>query len=178
MSKRDLRADLEYCQNRIKEGRLYNTQVWDFVGMAIHAWPKAIERAIEAEAELNQIKNHPENRGLISLLEDTLKQKVQILDMMAALTEENDIQRQAIQNLSAQVAEYQEIAKSLDCRIRNFCKMDKLFKIATVAAYHVDSACIDCAYIDHPAAECVKRCEHGPLRQALADLEGGDAMPG
>ena len=185
MSKRDLRADLEYCQNRIKEGRLHNTQVWDFVGMVINAWPEAINRAIAAEEELSQIKNHPENRGLISLLEDTLKQKVLILDDNAALREENDIQRQGIQKLSAQVAGLRELLTAYPYELHN-----------------PDCKCPECEWLDkrekllaspdpgekimgvvEAATKLIKeRDEYGiswqllmDLKYKIADLEGGDS---
>lgn len=80
-------------------------------------------------------------RGCNSLLEEVLRQKVLLLDEIAELR----------QNLSADAIGLQ--------------------KIAEVAQNTVKSHCIDCQYIDHPADQCVKRCEVGALKQALS--EGG-----
>jgi len=80
--KRDLKADLEEWHSDL----IHGTRKIDWFYLV----ENYINRAIEAEAELNQIKNHPENRGLMSLLEETLKQKVLILDENAALRKENE----------------------------------------------------------------------------------------
>ncbi len=115
--KRDLKADLEICDRTTPgpwaiEKPMFHSGViavkndsafdWicsmqvsnqpnfrndaDFIATAREGWPEAIKRAIAAEYELARVTSCADG----------------LRNQLAYLTEENDIQRQGIQNLSAQ----------------------------------------------------------------------------
>ena len=86
-----------------------------------------IEEAIE------KIKQPDSAKGMAYLTEETLKQKVKLIDELAAYKEENDLQRASIQQLSSQVVAYRKAitdcpieakygCNCLDCRAVRNCE--------------------------------------------------------
>lgn len=152
---RDLKADKEICDKackgpwvvneywRIQNSetmasqrsicRAFNKNNAEFIAAAREGWPEAIDRAIKAEDKLEKLKE------IYSLTSRKLLQ-----DEKAALTEENDIQRASIQQLSRMVVGMQ--------------------KVVDVAWSIPDT--LDCFGL-----RCNCECDHRELCQALADLE-------
>jgi len=63
-----------------------------------------LQRAIDAEAQVTALENHTEW---------LIRTSQEMQSSHATLTEENDIQRQAIQNLSAQVVAYRDCLEQI-----------------------------------------------------------------
>jgi len=93
--KRDLKADLEEWHSDL----IHGTRKIDWFYLV----ENYINRAIEADEELRILKE----RLIIS------DRWINNEEKAAALTEENDIQRQAIQNLSAQVVAYRDCLEQI-----------------------------------------------------------------
>ena len=141
---RDLRADLELCQKATPgpwkpfrdtfEPAIY-TKLEDgcrgvcvarleglhgerqrndanFIAAAREGWPEAIERAIKAES-----KNTESYDLLYSVFDTTKEEAERLKDDNAALREANDLQRDSIQQLSAQVAAYRKVI--MNCPIED-----------------------------------------------------------
>lgn len=129
---RDLQADLELCSKATKGSWAVNSHPagWidiinpledtnkriatvvemgdaEFVAAARTGWPEAIERALAAEETMAMWKGICENSPTQELDEQHYKEKI------AALREENDLQRHSIQQLSAQVAELRDALESI-----------------------------------------------------------------
>ena len=113
---RDLKADLIICRSAIS-GRHY-------LEVARAGWPEAIERAIAAE---EIVKKYATSARTIALyLKEFCDTSLPYDEMIAeasrradskiaALTEENDIQRASIQQLSAQVVKMQGVVDAVKC---------------------------------------------------------------
>lgn len=126
---RDLKADFEICnkatpgpwnvagpENTIKDAdgkqvcfvtihgsSMHGRSNIPFIAAAREGWPEAIERAIKAEEEYAKLQKYHVDKQT-----EYVDMYKKLNDKKSALTEESDLQRASIQQLSAQVVALQE----------------------------------------------------------------------
>jgi hypothetical protein len=134
------------------------------------------------------------DRGLAVLLEETLAQKVKLIDELSALREENDLQRQSIQDLSAQVVALSEVLNQTERYMtekgvsHEYAIMKNIRKVLATPDPGVDikgvveaakDICGKCETECHEEGwdtncEVGQHCDFIPVKMALSALKGGE----